>query len=45
MLKTTDLYNRFINYIETLYLPSENLSDGCKKAYIQKPIGFGREPI
>lgn len=45
MPRTIDLYNRVINYIETLFLSLENLSDGCKKAYKQKPIGFGREPI
>ncbi|GAH78806.1 unnamed protein product, partial [marine sediment metagenome] len=27
------------------FLTSKNLSDGCKKAYKQKSIGFGREPI
>ena len=42
---TIDLYNRVINNIETLLLTAKNLSDGCKKAYKQKPIGFGREPI
>ena len=45
MSRATDLYNRVINYIETLFLTLENLSDGRKKAYKQKPIGFGREPI
>ncbi|GAH44426.1 unnamed protein product [marine sediment metagenome] len=39
------MYNRVINYREKLFLTLENLSDDCKKAYKQKPIGFGREPI
>ncbi len=45
MPRTIDLYNRVINYIETLFLTLENLSDDSNKAYKQKPIGFGREPI